>query len=571
MKDMGIKKYFFVIYLVVIFFSIIAVWYSPVLFKGYPAEAMSYEIILARNYADDGIYGLEDDLNIVVAPELVESRVNVSSMGNKFSTISYSLIFKLFGWQSWDKLVLISAAIYALAAIIFSITIYFLFGLWPAVLFPIIYALLPFNWHTSQFVGFYEFSLLYFSIFTFSYFWGRKQKLSKIYLILAGLFLALSCLSREAILVFLPIFFSWLWFYKRKKDILAVFIPVGLILAIFWLPGILGFSGNNDYLKLFVQNNEQLSHTDFHFYGHIYPDPYTYHFNKEDVESQLNQEISAEDTDLIYRIGRWKVGANLGLRKISFFERLVVGSTNLSRHISKYFAFELIGGPLIFLLALIGLGQLKSLNKKIYYLFISWFIALPVLLSYFVLAIRSHLMDLGFAIAGLVSLGLVSLLPLLKNYYQLKKFSKAIYLFIILITFYNLVLANHVYWGRAYDQMSNLETRYLAEKIINFSEEIKAEDVIAVGQRGLHPTLNYLTGKSIVFFHESTVNNLVEKKELQDAFDKFNVKYITGYPDATTDLITRNSNVKNIASWPRRENIEIPVSYGKMWFLNLIK
>ena len=54
------------LFLVFIFVIAFFVWYSPILLKGYAAEPVGYGILLARNYSQTGVFGMEDDLNIFV-------------------------------------------------------------------------------------------------------------------------------------------------------------------------------------------------------------------------------------------------------------------------------------------------------------------------------------------------------------------------------------------------------------------------------------------------------------------------------------------------------------------------
>ncbi len=559
-----------VIALVILFFIVLGILYSSVLFKGYPAEFINERIVLARNFAWSGINGAEDDLNIVVAPELVKERARPTSTGNKLTSLSWAMILKVFTIKDFNTLVLFSAILVALACIIFTLTVFYLFSWQVAVIFPFIYALLPSNARMVQLVGNYEFALLYFSIFTLFYFWGRDQKYKPLYLIISGIFLSLACLAKEALFLFLPIFFLWLWLNKYRKELMFVFIPAILLLSIFWLPAILGLRGSNDYLKMFVASESvtAVQHADLSFYSHFYSDPYEYHFNRERADEKLRQEALNQNNSWLYRIGRIKVGANMGVRQIGIFERILVGTTNLARHISKFFAIEYIGGPLIFLLMLFGYYNLKSKDKKLYQLFILWLAITPLLLSYFVLAIRDHSVDFSWAISTLVALGLVGLLPVFKSHF---KYPKTIYFLVILITLYSLVLSDHVFWGRDYDNSVNPEIMYLADKVNSFGTEIKPEEVIAVGSFSLHPLLNYLTSKSVVFFSVSSINHLVETNQLQEIFDKFGVKYIIGYNQELSDLIIKNSQVTNIANWPKKEEVAINLSYSQGWILNLIK
>lgn len=585
----------------------IAVWYAPILFKGYPAQAPEADsIILGRNFAQSSVLGIENKLNVVMAPDKLD-QVQPTTLGNRFTAYSYSLIFGLLGWQGWDRLILISILLFALGAILFTITVYHLFGLRVAILFPLVYSLLPFNGQQVQYLGTYEFSLFYFALFTFFYFWGRDQKYRLVYLSLAGFFLALAGLSREAMFVFLPIFFFWrlfaqtkykdlsapdnwrqkiwpwrklyfLWlvvvagFKRNKKELLTVFVPVALMLAIFWLPSFIGIGGSNDYLKLFISTDKTENNwSEFHYYSHIYPDPYTYHFDAESVKEQLQKDISNKNGSFLYVIDRLKIGKNMGVMSLGILGYLAVGAGNLLAHISKFFAIEFIGGPLIFLLMLLGFWQLKKLHSELANFFIFWIAATILLLSFFVLASRSHLMDFGWALAVVVSVGLVGCEALIGRYYQAGKYTKLAYVFVVAVTLYSFVLADHVYWGRSYDNNSNLSVSYIAQKINDRGNEISGNDIIAVGNGNLHPWLNYLTGKSVVYFDQATITKLIKEQKLQWAFDQFGVKYIAGFSADLSSQIVVNSKAADLVDWPKDEEIKSQVSFNKMWFLNIVK
>jgi hypothetical protein len=563
------KNIKFFLWLIVVFVLATVIWYSPIFVKGYPVQNIDSEgaITIARNYSEHGVLGLENDLSIVVAPSLVESEANTTSLGNKLSMFGYSTVFKTIGPLTWDQIVILAIILHALALIFFTITVFHLFGLKEAMMFSLVYILLPVNWRMTHTIGNYEFALLFFSLFTIFFFCFKDYKTRWLRYILAGLFLGLSGLAREAIFLFFPILFIWLWYYKKKKELILVFVPVIMLLAIFWLPSF--FNGGSDYLKLFTETEPE--HSDLHYYGHIYSDPYVYNFNKQSVIDEINYNSLSNESGIMYRISRQKAGANMGVRSVNLVERFLGGTVIITRHISKFFAIEDTGGPLTFLLMITGFYYLKRKDKKIYLLFASWIIAVPLLLSYIVLAVRNHLMDFSWVIAALVALGLISFGPLLKDYYKVGKKATLIHVFIILITLYSLVLANHVYFGRAYDDTGYLASKYLAEKIDNYSLVIDDKDVIAVGRRSLHPGLNYLTEKSIVFLGADSIQKMTDDGNLADIFDQFNIRYIIGYDDNISKIILENSEVENVSNWPKQEDIKIISSYAKDWFLNVVK
>lgn len=565
------RAIFFAIYLVIVFFAIGVLWYSPVLFKGYPLNYPAAEVVTARNYVQQGVFGLEDHLSVVVAPELVKENANPSSLGNKLTPFSYAVIFKFFGQLDWDSLIFVAIGVNALAVVFFAIAVYRVFGFKVAVLFPLVYALIPSIWRLAATPGGYEFPLLYFSVFTLFYFWNYKCKQNHLFLAISGLFLALSCMAKEAMFLFLPIFFIWLVINKKKTELFAIFSTLIIILMFFWVPSFIGLSGNgNDYLKLFIDSNEiQDSHSDFNFYSHLYIDPYSFYFNNQAVVAELNQGISSSSKEFINRIGDAKVGVNMGVRSIGLGERFMAGTMCFIRHIFRYLSVNFIGGPLIFIFIILGFTQLKFLDRKIYYLFLAWLIGVPIILGYVVLAKRNHLMDLGFALAILISLGVIVFLRMLKNNYQIGR-SLALRFLVVVLVLYSLFLADRAVLGQAYDDSSSPEIKYLAEKVNNYPISIKADEVIAVGSSFLHPSLNYLTNKSVVMFHPNSITKLVGDGKLQDIFNQFGIKYFIGYDAQTAELIIKNSTAKNISNWPSRGEAVEPLNNSKVWLLNLI-
>jgi hypothetical protein len=218
---------------------------------------------------------------------------------------------------------------------------------------------------------------------------------------------------------------------------------------------------------------------------------------------------------------------------------------------------------------LIGFIELKKSDKGIYRLLLLWLVSAPLVISYIVLAIRNHLMDFGFAIAALVSLGLIGLSKLISSSYYSDKYLKIICFVLVALTVYNLVLTNHVNFGRAYDNNANLSLQFLADKIDE--AKLPNDAVLAVGVRNGHPVLNYLTDKSVVYFNPDTIKDLIKENKLQDAFDKFGVRFIIGYDKELSDLIIKNSKVQNISNSIDAKDIELPLSDTKSWLLNLIK
>lgn len=565
----GIKYALFLFSVGVLAFS---VWYSPILFKGSILSGAEGNIILARNLAQTGIRGTENDLNVLLSSNLVKDQAHISTYGNKLTTVLYSWIFKIWGEFSENELVLLSMSIYALALMVFTLIVLYLFGFKTSLIFSLIYILLPFNWQLSNNVGSYEFALLFFALFFLFYFLGLNKKYNYLYLIPAGIFLALACLARETFFLFIPFFLFYLWWKNPKRFLLYIFIPFLILFSYFWLPDALMMKGGgNSYLLIFnSQAPEKLKSADSTFYSHHFPDPYTYYFNREEFLEKSQSELTSPETSFFTKVGSIKSATNNGFMSPSFLERLEVGLVLFSSHLSRFFSLEDIGGPFIFLLMLLGIYNLKQKNRYLFGLALGWILSVIFLLSFVILAGRQHLMDFNWILALFIALGLIMLAKIINQYFNFnQRKSRILFLVVVLSALYGLVVANHAAWNRLFEgQEASLKITAYSQKIKELN--IPDEDVIAISKSVNRYRLNYLSNKSLVIFREETIRDLLDNGELASAFEKFKVKYILGYsPDISEEVIAK-TRIVNVAD----DSVEIPqieTTPAKVWFLNLIK
>lgn len=558
----------------VVFFLAISVWYSLVLFKGYAPYGVEVgTVILGRNLAQTGVYGAENDLNVLLSSNLVKNQAHISAQGNKLAALLYGEFFKIMGPLSEENLVLFSISLHALSLVIFTLTIFYLFGFKLSLIFSLIYILLPFIWQLPYHLGTYEFALLFFSFFFLFYLCGIKQKRNYIYLGISGIFFALACLSRETLLLFAPFLFIYLWTAKQKRYLLYIFIPFIALFGCLWLPNALmtGDGGNVNLLHFTTNAPEKLKSADFSRYGHLFPDPYTYHFNKEEFLKDYQNQLDSEKIDFSTKAYLIKSASNIGIRSPGFLERIKVGLVLFSDHLLNFFSLEKIGGPFIFLLMILGIYSLRQKNKYLYVFALGWIFSTIFLLSFFILAARSHLMDFGWVIALFISLGLTTLIKILNEYFGFKQ-KKSIILSIIIIVMllHHLLLINHTAWHKLFDRhrIDSLVMVY-SQKIEEFN--VPDESVIACPLEISHLyRLNYLNNKSLVIFRIETIEDLLDNGKLNSAFEKFEVKYILGYPDELSKKIinqTQSANITNNLS----EFSQINASPNKVWLLDLIR
>lgn len=556
----------------------IIVWYSPIIFKGYPTILSgSDSLVKARNLSLTEKYSSENEHNVILASDLINTQGQESNYGNKLGTILRGYTQKIIPVTTINQTVLLNCLILSLALLFFTLATNYLFNLKTVLIFALIYIFLPFNWLLPQNLVGYEFALLFLSLFILLFSLGTKkfndlQGLKKIkfwphgfYLIFSGIFLILSCLSREAFFLILPLLFIFLLFLKQWRQLLYLFIPIIIIFCFTWLPDFL--SNKNTYLLFFTTKTDTtLKGSDYSYYAHIFPDPYNYHLINDQV---IANKKNMTDTDFMAKLGREKVLANMGQGSINFFDRFKLGTTLGLRHIFRFFSITEFGGPLIFILFFLGFLTLKEQKKYWFNWQLVWLIGSIFLLAFINLAGRNHLMDWGWIIALDISLGLIFLSEIITSKTGYMKYFWPTLITILVI--YNLILCSHVMFGNAYDKATMPKINYYVEKIK--SANLKSTDIVALplGADEIY-TLNFLTNKSVITFKEETINNLLSQNKINDAFAYFQVNYISGYSqELSQKIIKAMPEIKIITdnTVPTEQ-----VNYNKNnknWLLNLIK
>jgi len=561
------KKILTLFFLLAIFLLAVGVWYSPIIFKGYPPQPISQDMLLAKNYHDTGVLATHNSQSVVVSSDLTRDNSYQLPISKYLGSVIFAKIFDVVGVPGYDLLVLLSIVLYAIVLVIFTILTKQLFGLKIAGIFSLIYIFSPLGWGLSYDLSGYSFCLLFLGISLILYFSGIKDKDRKnsitniLFLVFSGIFLGLSAFSKEITLVFALAFFMFLVVKKLKKQLLCVFIPFVVLLMIFWLPSFL--DGGNRYLSLVTGHTTKANTTLAEL--HLFPDAYTYYFEKD----SFLKEFQGQDLGISENIETKKVLANYGFGKITIFERGGVGVYALSQHLFRFISLQEFGGPFILLLLILGLICLKKKNKFLYNLSAYWVVISVFVFSFIILVSRNHLMDFIWPITLMVSLGVFYLLQSIKEHFKLNK-TILINVFIVALILYHLFLINRVVLGTAYDSES-------VPRILAYSREV---DKIGVGNNqvvaipgdipGQDFSLAYLTGKSFVIFRSETLEKLLKENKIKIALDNFGVKYILGYSDSLSNEITNKTKTTNIAA--DSLNIEIKkTSETKSFLMNLFR
>lgn len=557
------------IFILAAFFLAIIVWYSPIIFKGWPYQPINTDILLAKNYYQTGVLANQSAKSVTLAPSLIKEAGRPYLKSEYFGSLLYAEIFKLTGVLDYKNLALMSIILYSIAMAMFSISVLILFDFKTAIVFSLVYIFSPIGWGLAHDLGIYEFCLIFLSLFFVFYLSGRKSLLKEknflagLFFALAGIFLFLASVSKETALVLALAFFIFFIFKKEKKQLISIFVPFCLLLAVFWAPSFL--SGKNVYLSLFTSQEAPKSNSLVHL--HVFPDAYTYYFEREPfLEQYKNQDLG-----LFENLISAQYLANYGFAKINFIDRGRIGAYLLTQHLSRFFSLEDFGGPLVALSLILGLFYLFRKDKFIFQLILFWFFISFFVFSFIIMVGRDHLMDFVWAIMILIAGGLIYLSEIISDKFALEgKFKKLFGLAMLAFFLYHLVLVNHVVLGREYDSD-------FVPRSVRYGEEIeknKVKDIDVIAIPGDFPSqsdmLCYLTGQSFIVFRSPTIEKLVKDNKLKEAFEFFGVKYVLGYSDKLSEQIKIQTGAVNIAS----NSLKIDFgqfSENKSFFMNIIR
>lgn len=515
------SKIIIIFALLFVFLLSLAVRYQPVWYKGYSSDINANSLILARNLSLTGEYRLEDKKNIILSSDLIKEKGVDSNYPNKLTSILYGYVFDIFGFEP-NLPVFVSVLIFALTSVLLFLLVLKLFNFYFAFLFSLFDIFMPFVIRGSSIAGFYEWAMLFFVLALLIYLIGEKKGFLKLFF--SGLFFSLAFLARNAFLVsFIPFLIYDFWKNRSYKRVIIFILPLVLILGIYFVP---------DYLA--GQHNLYISHFltkgDIGYEGHLFPDPYTYHFEKD----EYLKSIENPNGEQIVFLQRYNHTISLSQKISSYF-------SSFKFYLREAFRIVSFGGVLmIFLLILGGSYLYKKKNpllKLIYIWIILWFIVLFYLRS----SNWDHFLEIRFPIVLLISLGVYWIG---KSIWELdiKDRFKYIWLIIFVLTItLHLVEADRWAFHEVYNtsRMSNIL------KMVEIVKQNNQQDnVVGIGSsQKAADVLNYYTNQNVIHFNPQTVEKLLLENRLSWAFEQFGITHIIGYSSELSQEIVNQTGV----------------------------
>ena len=531
------KSLAIIIVLISIFALSVGVRYYSIAHKGYPSGLNTTNLILARNLNLTGEYKMIDSKGVVLSSRLVKERGVVSNAGNKLTSILYSKTFNVFNLNQ-NTPYYVSILLYSITTILLFLLILKLFDLKVALIFTGIDIFVPFVLAESARFGFYEWGMLFFVIALLIYLWKEKPGLLKLFL--CGIFFGLAALSRDAFLLsFVPfVIYDWYinFIYKKNWKQIKIWLwPAIKRIFMFALPVILLWGGLTLQGYMTGHVNQYLNQGDAGYDGHLFRDPYTYHFNKDNYIKEIQNNANGETIAYLESYGY----------HVTFKQFFSAYFYSLKYYLNTFFRQPTMGGPIMIFFLILGLIYLSKFKKSLLKLLTFWVgILFFVLIFVLKTSNENHFLEIRLPLVLLMSLGVFWTLKWLGQVIVDKKNYILLIGAIILVLFIHLFQSDKWMFHENY-LYSDTEVKIaLANMVKENNTNIALNEVIAVPQDSLF--LNYYTDNNYIYFNSETIKKLLEQNKLQWAFNQFGVTRIVGYSDALTQKIIQNTNTKNI-------------------------
>lgn len=521
----------------VLFCAVLAsAWYIPVLVSGH-----SYEIPHlhpARNFADTGTFTMKDSIGRYVMSE--HHPAEISAKDGRLSTVIFATLSPLIGWDNMAGWALLSTLIVAFSFIPLWFAIAGLFGRRIAWISIILTSLMPIYWKKAIYLSNFQLALFFLFVSFAAFVLLRKNHWRA--LAVSGLFFGLSVAAKDLFLIFIPWYvFSYIWIYRSKwRHVLrGLFLFFGITFCVYLVPYIgdiqqNGYPVNWNVARVWPGAAEIANET----YLHLYPDPYTYHFDRETFDAFILEK--AENATALERTQMQKTLRAYGVGDWNFLKTLKNSVWLFVNSIPSFFHLGTIGGIFLWLFIIPGAAVLWKDDRRMALLFGGLILSTYIIIRFVLGYNREHFEDIGWVLAILAAIGVVSVSDCCASFYK-KNSARAISAVITLILALQLLQANRVELARLYRKTMIADTLSVSRAVA----QVPTDAVIAMP---LHPMLTtritFLSGRTTVIFAEETLRTLLEDGHLEDAFEQYEVTHIARYPEELSNNIRQNAGVE---------------------------
>lgn len=530
----------------------ITLWLLPALLVGFPHEISPY-LLSARNEATTGLFSIQDTLGRFVIPNLLPTLGVPNAEDGRLSTMLFAFFSRFIAWDallSWSAL---SAAVAALSLFFFWMTVFF--GL-PRRIFSrariawvstVILALMPMYFREAVELTLYDFALLFlFASFAAFVILCRHSRTFAI--LISGLLFGLAVASKDTFLVFIPwyvVVYLWMERAHLRRAVSGIVIFGIASGAMYLLPYVgdisrYGYPVNQNLARLWPGAEEVRDE----IYLHLYPDPYTYLFDKERFDHDFLAKV--QKLPPLQRMQTQKILVNFGVGSPGFIMKTVDGLWLFLNNLPSLLFQDTVGGIILWLFIVPGLLFLWQKDRRMTLLLCGLFLSSEFIIRFVLHYARDHVMDFGWILALLAGIGVSSISD--QFCAAQKKISSVVLSGLVTIVLVlQLLQANRVLFARLYQKSSTPDTIAIAAAM----KDLPDDAIVALP---LHPTqvlqVAELGNRSIVLFAPETVEQLRNEGKFRDVFRQYGITHILRYSDTQSRVMQR--------AFPRLRTVSVP-------------
>ncbi|MFH1670082.1 MAG: glycosyltransferase family 39 protein [Patescibacteria group bacterium] len=446
------------------------------------------------------------------------------------------LLVAFFGqWIKWDAIVdwsLLSAAVFALTLLPFWFGVRKLFDEKIAWISTVLLALTPLYWLQAVTINKYAFSFL-FLFLSFTAFVLLMDRTRFGALITAGIFMGICIAIKDTFLIFLPwLLLSYLWWqretWKRASvEAFAGLACIGVIFIFSFAPNLLAMEGVpwNQRVSEVLSFSRTTPST-----GELYGDEYTYQYDREWFEEDLLRRRS-EEQGFLENIQQQHRLISFGVGEQSMVHSLGSGFWLFLNRIPELFYMDTAGGIVLWLFIIPGLVVCYRKNRKLLWFLLGLMVTSDLIVRFVLHFQRSHIMNAGWALVILAAVGIVTLSDVLAQHHK-RIGTCVIALIITTVLSVHLLQVNRKQFARLY-------THSLVPRDLAIAERLKEAPQDATVLLPIYGGFNVLSDRGTTSMQKETVERLLERGTLAEAFNLYGVTHVMEFSDELSDIIQK--------------------------------
>ena len=513
-------------------------WTLPMLIVGYPYEMPG--LLAVRNFAETGLFAFRDAIGRYPVPHLLLESGVPSPVDGRLYTMILAMLSQ---WIPGDAVIAwnaLGALCMALACVAFWILTSRVFGIRTAWVSTVIVGLMPLYWQEASYLHLFQpaFLFLFLSFAAFVWLWRHSRSGA---IIVSGLFFGLSVACKDVFLVFIPwLIISYLWMNRAvwRKSVTAVFLFLFCVGLIYFTPYIgdirkYGYPVNWNLAHFWPGGDEIADMT----YEHLYPDPYTYYFDREWFDAKMIEHV--QNLSELEKLQEQKVLLAYEVIEPTVFRSVANGFWLFVNNIPPYFHQGTVGGAFLWIFIIVGAASLLRTRRTLFWWMIGLVISTEFIVRFILHYNRIHAADTAWALALLAAVGVGVVADSLS-----RRRRGWITCVMTLSIAFQLLQTNRLDLAHRYSRTIVPQTLAAGDAIRNLPQDA----VVAVDRNPSPPSdLAYLGGRTIVPFTEGTLRHLLEEGQLRKAFETYDVTHILEYPeDLEKEILRRVPGIKKV-------------------------